>query len=76
MSGRDPVFDESVPAQSMSNLRKKIVHNLFVLSQQKYFSDEFRLTLATLHADWLPDARGTAAPEDVLAAGHRQTRMH
>lgn len=58
-------------------LAQKIVHNLFVLSQQNYFSPEFRLALAQLHADWLPDAQGTAAPtEGVEKSGGRQSPLH
>lgn len=45
-------------------LAQKIVHNLLVLSHQKYFSDGFRLALAQLHADWLPDAQGASAPAE------------
>lgn len=56
---------------------KKIVHNLFVLAQQKYFSAEFRLVLEQLHADWLPDAEGaTARAQNLADRGSTPSQLH
>lgn len=55
---------------------QKIVHNLFVLSQQPYFSEEFRSVLEDLRVDWLPDAQGEPVPAEDAADVADPSALH